>query len=93
MMENISMYETSETWYWKESSTSSFLWCQQDGLSTCYIIKSTNSDTYCDNNLCTTLANAKQPGNDQNYLYEIDDDASPHKAKEIKHLPFHNSYL
>lgn len=50
-------------------------------------------NTHHDDNFCTILTNTKQRSYDENYLHEVDDDACPHKAKEIKHLSLHNSYL
>jgi len=50
-------------------------------------------NTYGNDDFCTILTNAKQSGNDEDYLHKVDDDTRPHKAEEIKHLPLHNSNL
>jgi len=39
------------------------------------------------------LTNTKQSGDDEDYLQKVDDDACPHKAKEIKHKPLDNGNL
>jgi len=50
-------------------------------------------NTYSNNDFCTILTNAKQSGNDEEYLQEVDGDACPHKAEEIKYKSLHDGNL